>query len=94
MSAAAQKDPTNAQLQAQVETLFRGETLRGLLLNVWGWATVGAIAWWVGVAAWLGALAVLAALVIGFVMHEREMRKRHEVVLAAERREPVPAPVG
>src|SRR5262252_5760391 len=32
------QNPKDAQLQAQAQTLFRGETLRGLLLNVWGWA--------------------------------------------------------
>ena len=68
-AAKAQGKTPDPQLVAQQDTLFRGETLRGLLLNVWGWATVGAIAWWVGIAAWLGALAVLGALVIGFIVH-------------------------
>ncbi len=75
VSAAAQKDPTNTQLQAQANTLFKGETLRGLLLNAWGWATVGAIAYWVAMAAFLGALAVLGALILGFAMHERGIHK-------------------
>ena len=73
VSAAAMQDPNNQKLQGQVATLFKGETLRGLLLNVWGWATVGAIAYWVGIAALLGALVVLAALIIGFVSHERQI---------------------
>jgi hypothetical protein len=62
-------------MQGQVDTLFKGETLRGLLLNVWGWATVGAIAYWVGIAALLGAIAVFAALVLGFMMHERQIKQ-------------------
>ena len=82
VSAASQLDPNNTKLQAQANTLFKGETLRGLLLNVWGWATMGAIAYWVGVAALLGALAVLAALALGFAMHERQV---HQVFV------PVPA---
>jgi hypothetical protein len=41
VSAAAREDPENEELQAQVETLFRGETLRGLLLNAYGWWTMG-----------------------------------------------------
>src|SRR5690242_12040127 len=36
VSTEARADPNDAQLQEQVQTLFRGETLRGLLLNVWG----------------------------------------------------------
>jgi hypothetical protein len=34
----------NATLAAERTTLFTGETLRGLLLNAWGWSLVGSIA--------------------------------------------------
>jgi hypothetical protein len=34
----------SATLAAERQTLFTGETLRGLLLNAWGWAQVGSIA--------------------------------------------------
>ncbi len=34
----------SATLASQRTTLFMGETLRGLLLNAWGWAQVGSIA--------------------------------------------------
>ena len=44
LSAAAQADPTNTKLAAQVNTLFKGETLRGLLLYAWGWSVVSTIA--------------------------------------------------
>src|SRR4051812_49187119 len=37
VSAASLADPTNTKLTGQVQTLFRGETLRGLLLYAWGW---------------------------------------------------------
>ncbi len=80
VSAAAQQDPNNTKLQAQANTLFKGETLRGLLLNVWGWATVGAIAYWVGIAALIGALAVFIALALGYVMHERSIHRTVEQV--------------
>src|SRR5438132_1199806 len=49
VSAAAQANPTDTKLAAQVQTLFRGETLRGLLLYAWGWSVVGHIA---SLAAW------------------------------------------
>ncbi len=74
VSAQSRANPDDKALEGQVQTLFRGETLRGLLLNVWGWATVGAIAYWVGIAALLGAIAVLGALVLGFMMHERQIK--------------------
>jgi hypothetical protein len=76
VSTLSRANPNDPKLAGQVETLFRGETLRGLLLNVWGWATIGAIAYWVGLAAWVGAIIVLAGLVLGFVLHERNMKKR------------------
>ena len=40
VSALSQADPGNTKLAAQVQTLFRGETLRGLLLYAWGWSVV------------------------------------------------------
>ena len=55
ISAAAIANPTNAKLAAEAQTLFQGETLRGLLLYAWGWAVVGRIAFWVAVAAFAGA---------------------------------------
>jgi len=35
---------SNATLASERTTLFTGETLKGLLLNAWGWAQVGSIA--------------------------------------------------
>jgi hypothetical protein len=93
VSAAAQKDPNNAQLQAQAQTLFRGETLRGLLLNVWGWATVGMIAYWTGIAAWIGAVAVLFGLILGFVMHERQQKRKDAEMLTVTIPEETKVPV-
>jgi hypothetical protein len=74
VSAFSQADPGNTKLAAQVQTLFRGETLRGLLLYAWGWSVVGAIAYWAGLAALLGALGVLGALAMGFLLHERQIK--------------------
>ena len=76
VSALSRANPKDEQLAGQVQTLFRGETLRGLLLYAWGWSVVGMIALWTGIAALLGAVAVLGALILGFVMHERETRRR------------------
>ncbi len=50
------------KLDAQTQTLFRGETLRGLLLYAWGWSLVGQIALYVAIIAGIGGfvLVVLA----------------------------------
>lgn len=52
-------DPARAELDAKVQTLFRGETLRSILLNAYGWWTVATITLWAGVAA------VAAGIVLG-----------------------------
>ena len=76
VSALSRAKPNDEVLAGQVQTLFRGETLRGLLLYAWGWSVVGVIAFWTGIAALLGAVGVLGALILGFVMHEREAKRR------------------
>lgn len=70
MSAAALANPNDAKLAGQANTLFKGETLRGLLLYAWGWAVVGRIAFWVGIAAFAGAAVVLVAFLFGFARDE------------------------
>jgi len=70
VSTAARQNPNDAKLQNQVQTLFRGETLRGLLLNAWGWSVIAAIAFWTGIGAAAGALVVLIAIVYGVVRPE------------------------
>ena len=58
VSAEAMKDPDNKVLQGQKQTLFQGETLRGILLTSgYGFGTIGEIA---GIAA--GIFVALAAL--------------------------------
>jgi hypothetical protein len=44
VSAAFMADQKNEELGAQRQSLFMGETLRGMLLSAWGWGTVGTIA--------------------------------------------------
>lgn len=44
VSAASIADPRNQALITTKQTLFQGETLRGLLLSGWGWSIVGTVA--------------------------------------------------
>jgi hypothetical protein len=67
LSAAAMKDPNNAALQGQVATVFKGETLRGLLLNAYAFWTVGTIALWGAIAAFVGSVLLLVLSLFGFV---------------------------
>ena len=70
VSELSRANPTDTKLAGQVQTLFRGETLRGLLLYAWGWSVVGAIATYTAFAAFIGAAIVLAAMVYGFARPE------------------------
>ena len=68
----AELQATATELKAQRDSLFRGETLRGLLLSSYAWATVGAIAGIAAYVAFAGA-AVLLVLVVAGVIHLRRM---------------------
>ena len=58
-------------ITGQRNTLFKGETLRGLLLSAYAWSTVGMIAGIAAIAAFAAA-AVMAVLVgLGVVHHRR-----------------------
>lgn len=70
VSTAAQANPNDQKVSGQAQSLFRGETLRGLLLYAWGWSVVGRIAFWVAIAAFAGAAVVLVALADGFARPE------------------------
>jgi hypothetical protein len=59
VSELSRANPTDEELSGQVATLFKGETLRGLLLYAWGWSVVSTIALYAGIAALLGFLIML-----------------------------------
>jgi hypothetical protein len=78
-SAAAAADPTNtalaaqaATLNGQVATLFKGETLRSILLNAYGWYTIGTYTIYAGIGLLLAALFALGALVFELFIAERK----------------------
>lgn len=58
---------TANQLKGQRDSLFRGETLRGLLLSSYAWATVGSIAGIGAIVMFVGAAIMLALTVAGLV---------------------------
>jgi len=63
LSAQAMTQPGNATLQAQVATVFKGESLRSMLLNAYGWWKVSQITYIAALAMLgLGTISVLAGL--------------------------------
>ena len=65
LSAQAQANPADTKLAGTVQTMFRGETLRGLLLNAYAFDTMGMIAGIAAVAAYLAAAVLLVLGVLG-----------------------------
>jgi hypothetical protein len=62
LSAAAMAQPNNTQLAGQVATVFKGETLRSMLLNAYGWWKVSQITYIIALAAFgLGTVAGLGS---------------------------------
>lgn len=61
LSTLARENPDDEELPGLVDQMFRGETLRGLLLNAYAFGTMGSIAGIAAVAAFVGA-AVLVVL--------------------------------
>jgi hypothetical protein len=67
LSAEALAQPNNTALQAQVATIFKGTTLKGLLLNGYAFGTIATIAGWSAVAAFCLAGVLLILSVLGFL---------------------------
>ncbi len=66
VSTKLQADPTNATLKAQQQTLFQGETLRGLLLNAYAFWTVGYIGEIVSVVCLAAGVVMAVLTLLGF----------------------------
>ena len=78
LSAAALANPKNTALAEQVQTVFRGETLRGLLLNAYGFWKMGQIMLIGAIVAFAAAAALLIMSMFG-VVHLRRIPAEAEV---------------
>lgn len=91
VSSLAQQNPGDAKLAGQVQTLFRGETLRGLLLNAYAFWKLGQIALWASIASFALAVVMLVLTVLGF-WHLRRVSPAEELMASTDReRTHVPA---
>lgn len=85
LSTEARANPDDAAAKAKVDTVFRGETLRGLLLNAYAFGTIGGIAMYASIAAFVAAALLLALSLLGFA-HLRKVGD--DVQLGGPVREP------
>ncbi len=64
LSTAALAQPDNTKLAGQVATVFKGESLRGMLLNAYGWWKVSQITYIASIVSFaLGGLALIGATI-------------------------------
>jgi len=73
LSTEAQAQPNNTVLAGQVATVFKGETLRGLLLNAYAFGTMATIAFIAAIAAFVAAGLMLVLSALG-MLHIRRSR--------------------
>ena len=89
LSAKARANPNNTEMADQVASAFKGETLRGLLLNAYAFAKMGQIAFIASIASFIGAGVLLLLSLFGFV-HLRRVDPDQEVLTgSSHKREPV-----
>lgn len=83
LSAESLANPKDAALAAQVDTVFRGTTLRGLLLNAYAFWQIGQIALIAGIVALCCAVVMLILTVLGF-WHLRRTGPQAEVLAGSQ----------
>ena len=67
LSAQSLAQPNNAKLAALANTVFKGTTLRGMLLNAYAFWQMGVIALWGAIVTFIGAGLLLVLSILGFV---------------------------
>jgi uncharacterized membrane protein YedE/YeeE len=93
-TSAAARDPNTppkqaAALSGMADVLFKGETLRSILLNAYGWWTVATIALYAGYVMIAAGIVMLILAILGF----RHLRKANAGVTVVPTEEKVPATV-
>ena len=83
IAALPETDPARADLTTQLttvtgqrDTVFKGETLRGLLLNAYAFWKMGQIAMYAAIASFIAAAAMIALSALGFAHARRTAARR------------------
>ena len=79
VSTLARANPTDPALQGQVQTLFRGETLRGLLLQAFAFWKIGQLAKIGGIVAFALAFVMALLTILGF-LHLRRVSEDEQIL--------------
>jgi hypothetical protein len=87
LSAASQANPANAKLANLTSTVFRGETLRGLLLNAYAFGKMAQLMFIGAIVAFAGAVLMIILSSLGMV-HLRRTRPETELMPNLEHKAP------
>ena len=79
LSSEAQANPSNTTLANQVNTLFKGEALRGMLLDAYAFGTMGTIMGYAAIGAFIAAAIMLLLSILG-LYHARKTDPNAEVL--------------
>jgi hypothetical protein len=83
LSGKALAEPNNTALQQEVAVVFKGTTLRGLLLNAYAFGTIATIAGWAALAAFVGAGLLLILSILGFLHGAGKIGRKSDEPAAA-----------
>jgi len=78
ISSQSQANPGDTKLKATAQTLFQGETLRGLLLSAYAFWHIGSIAGWGSLASFIAAGLLLILALLG-LLHSRRVPASAEI---------------
>jgi len=78
LSARALAHPKNSALAGQVDAMFKGTTLRGMLLNAYAFWKMGELAFWGAIVSFIGAGLLLILSALGYA-HLRRVSPTAEV---------------
>jgi hypothetical protein len=79
LSAESLAQPNNAKLAALVNVVFKGTTLRGLLLNAYAFWQMGVIALWGAIVSFIGGGLLLILSILG-IIHSRRVSPTAELM--------------
>jgi hypothetical protein len=88
ISAAAQKNKTSVALKTLEQTSFQGTTLRGLLLEAYGFSVIGTVMLFGAIAAFI--LAAIMSVLVGLgIWHARRTEAEEQVLVPKAKAVPV-----
>jgi hypothetical protein len=88
ISAAAQKNKTSVALKTLEQTSFQGTTLRGLLLEAYGFSVIGTVMLFGAIAAFI--LAAIMSVLVGLgIWHARRTEAEEQVLVPRAKAVPV-----